>query len=139
MYLSTKEHDQLRAIVMGFEVPFRTFISRRLSLEYCTETDFINAVNAAVLSPGLSAMFSSELGKLKASPLRYYKLLLDAVQACSDKCVPNEIDVPNIATLITLYEVFGNKVTDFLAAFPDHNLFVSQMEKFKYVRNKLVY
>ena len=26
MYLSTKEHDKLRTIVMGFEIPFRTYI-----------------------------------------------------------------------------------------------------------------
>lgn len=137
MYLSTKEHDQLRTIVMGFEVPFRTFISRRLTSVFCTENDFVNAVNMAVLAPGLSTMFSSELGKIKASPSHYYKLLTDAVQACVDKCVPNEIDVPNIATLITLYEVFGNEVNDFLSAFPNHSLLLLQMEKYKYVRNKL--
>lgn len=137
MYLSTKEHDQLRTIVMGFEVPFRTFISRRLTSVFCTETDFVNAVNTAVLAPGLSDMFSSEFGKIKASPSRYYKLLADAVQACSNKCVPNEIDVPNIATLITLYEAFGNEVNDFMSSFPDHSLLIAQMEKYKYVRNKL--
>lgn len=137
MYLSTKEHDQLRTIVMGFEVPFRTFIARRLISIYETESDFANSLNQKVLTTGLSEMFSSEFGKLKASPSHYYKLLIDAVQACSDKCVSSEINVPNIATLITLYEVFNDKLADFMCAFSDHMLFVSQMEKYKYVRNKL--
>lgn len=137
MYLSSKEHDQLRTIVMGFEVPFRTFISRRLTSVFSTESDFVTAINTAVLAPGLPAMFCSEFGKLKATPFHYYKLLMDAAQTCIIKCVPNEINVPNIATLITLYEVFGNEVNDFLAAFPNHSSFVSQMVKYKYVRNKL--
>lgn len=122
---------------MGFEVPFRTFISRRITSAYTSEVLFSSAVNGAILAPGLPAFFASESGKIKKDPSHYYKLLTDTVQSCINKCVPNEIDVPYVSTLITLYEIFGNEVNDFMSSFPNHSLLISQMEKLKYVRNKL--
>ena len=137
MYLTSKEHDQLRTIVMGFEVPFRTFISRRLIQAYSSENAFVSALNNVVFTPGLPVMFQSELGKMKKNPSHIYGLLRNTVQSCIDKCVYNDTDVPNVATLIALYEAFGSIINDFLGAFPDHILFINQMEKYKYARNKL--
>ncbi len=122
---------------MGFEVPFRTFIARRITANYTTESDFISALTSAVLAPGLPVMFSNEFGKIKKIPAHYYKMLTDAVQACTVRCVPNDTDVPNVATLIVLYELFGNEINDFMLSFPNHTLFIDHMEKYRYVRNKL--
>ncbi len=137
MYLSTQEHDQLRTIVMGFEIPFRTFIARRLTSIYNSEAAFSVAINNAVIPPDSPAFVSSELGKIKSNTAKYYNILLDAVQACSYKCVPSEIDVPYVATLITLYLAFENNIRDFLKGFSNHSIYADSLDKYKYARNKL--
>lgn len=137
MYLSNREHDQLRTIVMGFEVPFRTFIARRLTSVYNSEEAFSVALNNAIIPPDSPVFVASEMGKIRANTAHYYKVLLDTVQACNLKCVPNEIDVPYVATLITLYLVFENTIRDYLAGFPNHSLYVDNLDKYKYARNKL--
>ena len=137
MYLSNREHDQFRTIVMGFEVPFRTFIARRLTSVYNSEEAFSVALNNAIIPPDSPVFVASEMGKIRANTAHYYKVLLDTVQACNLKCVPNEIDVPYVATLITLYLVFENTIRDYLAGFPNHSLYVDNLDKYKYARNKL--
>lgn len=42
MYLSTKEHDKLRTIVMGFEIPFRTYIAKKITLSYPDASSFFS-------------------------------------------------------------------------------------------------
>ncbi len=44
MYLTTKQHDQFRTLLMGFEIPYRNYIARRLISNYPTEKDLENAL-----------------------------------------------------------------------------------------------
>lgn len=49
MYLSTKEHDKLRTIVMGFEIPFRTYIAQKITLSYPDASSFFSAIDQITL------------------------------------------------------------------------------------------
>ena len=50
MYLSTKEHDKLRTIIMGFEIPFRTYIAKKITLSYTDASSFFSAIDHITIS-----------------------------------------------------------------------------------------
>ena len=45
MYLTLRQHDQFRTLLMGFEIPYRTYIARTIIREFPTENDFKVEVN----------------------------------------------------------------------------------------------
>ena len=52
MYLTSRQHDKLRSIVMNFEIPFRTFISDTLIKRYPTLELFQIALEATSIPEG---------------------------------------------------------------------------------------
>lgn len=137
MYLSTKQHDKLNTIVTSFEVPFRTYISKTLKRHYTDLHSFSLALNAISLPVGVSHTVSSEFGKIKSNPTHYYGLFEATIQASIDKVVLSEIQVPNVATLVAIVEVFTNEFKPLTDIFRSYSTFVFQLEKYHYVRNKL--
>lgn len=57
MYLSIKQHDLFRTILMGFEIPYRSYIADILISSYPSEGLFEHALTAKKASLRLSDPF----------------------------------------------------------------------------------
>lgn len=139
MYLSSNQHDQLQTIVTGFEIPFRTYIAIKLTDQYPTENDFTNIINTKTIpyTNSVYTMINSELGKIKANPTATYNQLTNTKNVKEKRIAETEIDVPNVARLISLTIIFKELFQDLLLSFRDENLYLQQAIIYKYVRNKL--
>ena len=106
MYLTTKQHDQLQILVSGFEIPYRSYIASELLKAYPSEASFASALISRPLFPNSNKQYqtiNSEFGKLKTNPSRVFTLLMNSLNAMRDKIIPDEIDVPNVATIISCH------------------------------------
>lgn len=140
MYLTTRQHDQLQILVSGFEIPYRSYIASEVLRAYPSEAPFVAALNTKPLFPNSNKQYqtiNSELGKLKTNPSRVYALLINSVNAMRNKIIPNEIDVPNVATIISLSVIFRELFSSLLCKYVDEITYLSQALKYKFVRNKL--
>lgn len=140
MYLSSKQHDQLQIIVSGFEIPFRSHIADVLLGIYSTESSFISDVNTRTLPTIRNQNYqvvNSELGKIKSAPQVFYRYLVNSKNAMNNGVVEQEIDVPNVTTLIALTIIFKEHFSSLLLNFRDENTYLTQALRYKYVRNKL--
>ena len=140
MYLSSKQHDQLQIIVSGFEIPFRSHIADVLLGIYSTESSFTSDVNTRTLPTIRNQNYqvvNSELGKIKSAPQVFYRYLVNSKNAMNNGVVEQEIDVPNVTTLIALTIIFKEHFSSLLLNFRDENTYLTQALRYKYVRNKL--
>lgn len=140
MYLSTKQHDQLQIIVTSFEIPYRSYVASEILNRFPTESDFVTDVAGRVSFPSKESNYqviNSELGKIKANPVAYYNLLVNANLAKNNGMVVDEISVPNVSTIISLTIIFKDIFLSFLSKFKDEETYLTQALKYKYVRNKL--
>lgn len=46
MYLSTKQHDDFRTLLMSFEIPFRAYIADKIITDYVDSASFETAMKA---------------------------------------------------------------------------------------------
>ena len=81
MYLSTKEHDKLRTIVMGFEIPFRTYIAQKITLSYPDASSFFSAIDQITLPDNASQELKSKYGQMKSQFAYYYQLFEMTIQS----------------------------------------------------------
>ena len=44
MYLTIKQHDMFRTLLMGFEIPYRAYIADVITTAYSTDLDFETAM-----------------------------------------------------------------------------------------------
>lgn len=110
MFLSNRQHTQLRTLVMDFEVPYRTYIASEI-VETYTREGFAHEI--ANRTPQISVYssfpkFSSIFGKIKTMPEKIYNLLTNAKTAGQKKIVEDEIEVPFISQLNVLVLVFND-------------------------------
>lgn len=106
MYLSTKEHDKLRTIVMGFEIPFRTYIAKKITLSYSDASSFFSAIDQITLPDNASQELKSKYGQMKSQFAYYYQLFKMTIQSSINKIVENDINVPDVGTLVSTIKIF---------------------------------
>lgn len=137
MYLSTKEHDKLRTIVMGFEIPFRTYIAQKITLSYPDASSFFSAIDQITLPDNASQELKSKYGQMKSQFAYYYQLFEMTIQSSINKIVENDINVPDVGTLVSTIKIFEPLFHDYTSCFSNYNTFIAQLDKYHYVRNKL--
>ena len=111
MFLSNKQHTQLRTLVMDFEVPYRTYVANEIVGKYRTPESFaIELTNrdAQTSQYNVFSKFSSIYGKIKSNPNKIYEILKDSKQAGEKKIVEDDIDVPFVSQLNILVLVFSD-------------------------------
>ncbi|MBR2505407.1 MAG: ATP-binding protein [Bacilli bacterium] len=140
MFLSNKQHTQLRTLVMDFEVPYRTYVASEIISQYRTPEIFLSelTIRAVQVSAYNSfSKFASLFGKMKADSSKIYDALKNAKKAGEIKIIEDDIDVPFVSQLNVLILVFGDLFQSYLKQFYDLNEFWSLASEFHYVRNKL--
>lgn len=137
MYLTTNQHDRLRTIIMSFEIPFRTYIATILLGKYSDINKFNKALIYGESIEDISPVFKSQIGKIKSKPEYTYDLLKSTLESRDKKIIKNEVKVPDVATIVGLILFFHKDFGDFISIFVEKEIFVKQIEKYHYVRNKL--
>ena len=140
MYLTIKQHDMFRTLLMGFEIPYRAYIADVITTAYSTDLDFETAMTQK--RSLLSASSPQFLRDVLTSAISNHKLkntyqkFQTAVNSV-DEIVTTDIDVPMVGALnlvtFALTENFGY----IYSLFGSYATFCDLAEKYRYSRNKL--
>lgn len=140
MYLTIKQHDHFRTLLMGFEIPFRAYVADVITSNYRTDTDFENAMVSknALLSPASPSFLRSVLPKaVSQGSLKYTYQKFVTAKTSVDEIVTTDIDLPMVGALnmttFSLTEDFG----DLYFLFGSYSTYCDLAEKYRYSRNKL--
>lgn len=139
MYLTVKQHDKLRNIVMNFEIPFRSYISSVIVNNFQDVSSFATEVSKRNMSlSNLDTNFiRSQAGKLSKKIEKLYDTINMCYLCWKNKKVIGEINVPDVADLIALTFLFKDIFNELYSCFPNEDVYKTQVEKYHYVRNKL--
>lgn len=140
MYLTIKQHDAFRTLVMGFEIPFRKYISDIVISTCPTEESFDSLMRSknSQLTPTspdfLKKVLSNACSK---NTLKNVYAKFKTATTSVEEIVATDIDIPMVGALnlvtFSLTEHFG----DLYALFGSYSSFCDLSEKYRYVRNKL--
>lgn len=142
MYLSQKQHSQLRTVVMNFEVPYRAFVAMEIMNNYPTVLDFENALATKTDLSSKYASYSSfagEFGKIKSNAKHIFGLLSNVRNSIGKPVQEEEINVPFVSQINTLVLIFSELFQTYINRFFNVYSFWEKAGKFHYVRNKLTH
>lgn len=139
MYLSIKQHDQFRTLLMGFEIPFRGYIADVLMTHYSSANDLETALLAknASLTPADPFFLRDVLpNSVKHSKIeKMYNTFSTA--SLTTEIVAVDQDMPMVGALnIITFALTGN-FNDLYSLFTDYSTFCDLAEKYRYARNKI--
>lgn len=139
MYLTLKQHDLFRTLLMGFEIPFRSYVAHTIVDSYDTKSKFENAM---VLKK--NQLTASDPSFLRVTLPRactggelsglYDKLVLAGSAAA---IVPIEQEVPKVGGLNIVTFALTGEFSDLYALFGGYTSYCALAEKYRFDRNKL--
>lgn len=140
MYLTIRQHDAFRTLLMGFEIPFRTHISKVITSSFSTDVDFESAMFAknALLSPSSPQFLKSTLAKAcKQHTLKdaYHKF--ETAVSSTDEIITTDIEIPMVGALNLVTFAFTESFNDLYALFGSYSAYCTIAELYRYCRNKL--
>lgn len=146
MYLTINQHDNFRTLLMGFEIPYRTYIAEVITRKYRTADAFVDAMktknaNLSATAPKfLRDMLPKECKREdipNASSLRKkYNLFVSAANS-RDFVVSDDTDTPMVGALNLVTFALTEDFTDLYKQFRSDSDFYELAEKYLYCRNKL--
>lgn len=140
MYLTIKQHDAFRTLLMGFEIPFRKYVADIVTTAYQSDDDFdtVMRLKHSQLTPSSPDFLKSVLSDActKNTLKKAYSKFQTATSS-TDEIITSDIDIPVVGALnlvtFALTENFGGLYT----LFGSYNSFCDLAEKYRYARNKL--
>lgn len=139
MYLSIKQHDQFRTLLMGFEIPYRGYIADILMTNY----PLMNDLEAALVSKNTFLQSSDPFflrttlpnAAKHAKVEKMYNAFSTAI--ATTEIVAVDQDMPMVGALnIATFALTGD-FQDLYNIFTTYSLFCDLAEKYRYARNKL--
>ena len=140
MYLTIKQHDLFRTLLMGFEIPFRTYIAKIITTTFSSDNDFEAAMSAKkmLLAPSSPKYLKDVLPNAcaqKTLKIAYSKFV--TATTSTDEIIIEDIEIPMVGALnlvtFALTECFGELYT----LFGSYSIFCDRAELYRYTRNKL--
>ena len=139
VYLSIKQHDQFRTLLMGFEIPFRGYIADVLMTHYSSANELETALLAknASLTPADPFFLRDVLpNSVKHSKVeKMYNTFSTA--ASTTEIVAVDQDMPMVGALNIITFSLTGIFNDLYNLFADYSTFCDLAEKYRYARNKL--
>lgn len=141
MYITSRQGDRLRNLVMGFEIPFRSFVANKILMSYTTFQDFEDAIVQVnnQLTIAESQLIKSKTGmwaKDTRITKKLYEILLSVHESYVKGDVDAEVKVPDLADIVVLTYIFKEKFED-LDIFESYMRYWELAERYHYIRNKL--
>lgn len=141
MYLSLKQHDLFRTLLMGFEIPFRSFIGEKILNCYDAYEKFEDALIARKdnLLSSDPIFLRNTLPKAcsKAECKDLYNRLTTAKDNRNSKVIADDQKVLMVGDLNIITFAFGNEFSELYFLFGSYNAYCTLAEKYRYARNKL--
>lgn len=140
MYLTIKQHDKFRTLLMGFEIPYRAYIADIVTSKYHSAIEFESAMVAkndqlSHSSPQfLKDVLPTAITKNTLKPT-YQKFI--TAKASVDEIVTTDIDLPMVGALNLVSFAMTECFADLYFLFNDYGTFCDLAEKYQYSRNKL--
>lgn len=140
MYLSIKQHDAFRTLLMGFEIPFRAYIAEIITAEYTTDVDFVAAMIAknqqiTVSSP---TFLRDTLGKAcRSNNLQQTYQKFVTAKTSVDEIVTSDIEIPMVGALNLVTFAFTEHFQDLYSLSGSYTKYCDLAEAYRYSRNKL--
>ena len=139
MYLSIKQHDQFRTLLMSFEIPYRKYIADVLLTHYSSAT----ALETALLAKNSSLIPSDPffLRDILPKSTRFNKVEnmynTFTTAMTTTEIVAVDQDMPMVGALNLVTFALTGIFSDLYNLFADYNTFCDLAEKYRYARNKL--
>lgn len=140
MYLTIKQHDSFRNLLMGFELPFRKYIADIITKSYKTAEAFDTAMRSKndllnLGSPTYLKKVLPEACRKNSLKNLYSKFVI--VKTSTEQIVTEDNEIPVVGGLnlvtFALNEYFG----DLYALFGTYGNYCDLSDKYLYARNKL--
>lgn len=140
MYLSIKQHDMFRTLLMGFEIPFRAYIAEVITSYYQTDSAFETAMTAktaslSAASPQFLRDVLREAISKKRLKLTYHKFV--TAKTSVDEIVTTDIELPMIGALNLVAFALTENFSNLYLLFGSYGKYCELAEKYRYSRNKL--
>lgn len=139
MYLTIKQHDAFRTLLMGFEIPFRKYIADVITSKYDSEDDFDMAMRSkySLLSPASPELLKTVLTKACSN-----NTLKDAYRkfqtaSTSGEIVSTDTEIPMVGLLNLVTFALTEDFRELYLLFGSYNSFCNSAETYRYARNKL--
>lgn len=139
MYLSIKQHDQFRTLLMGFEIPYRGYIADVLKSHYASANELEEALEAKNRASMPSDPFF--LKEVLSNSIKHKKVekMYHAFCAAASTTgiVAVDQDMPMVGALNLVTFALTNVFNDLYSLFSDYTTFCDFAEKYRYARNRL--
>lgn len=136
MYLTRKQCNSLRNIIMNIEVPFRSYVSITTIEKYKT-ADELKASILVAISKCTDLNLKSQLAKFVTDfPIIYEKLEF-AFRSYQQREPAGNGHVPSIGEINSLTLGLDNDFSDLINHFTDYTNYKTYVSKFRYIRNKV--
>ena len=139
MYLTIRQHDTFRTLLMGFEIPYRAYIADIITSAYSSGTSFeaamstkkqqINASSPSFLRETLTGCNSKKLN------LMYQKFV--TAKTSVDEIVTTDIDIPVVGALNLVTFALVEYFQDLYVLSGSYTKYCDYAEAYRYARNKL--
>lgn len=139
MYLSIKQHDDFRTLLMSFEIPFRAYIADKIITDYSDSTSFETVMKAKnnSLQPYDIQYLRDILPKICGGN-KLNKLYDKFITSYEPKpIVVNDIEVPMVGQLNVVTFSLTSTFADLYNIFSNYTDYCLLAEKYRYARNKL--
>lgn len=140
MYLTIKQHDMFRTLLMGFEIPFRAYIADVVTSNYRSDSNFETAMitKNGMLSPASPQFLRNVLPNAvsKNNLKQTYQKFVTA-KTSVDEIVTTDIDLPMVGALNLVTFALTENFGDLHLLFGSYSVYCDLAEKYRYSRNKL--
>lgn len=140
MYLTIKQHDCFRTLLMGFEIPFRKYIADIVSSAYQSDSAFDTVMRQknTLLTPTSPEYLKRVLpNACQNNTLKNAYSKFQVATTSIDEIVTTDIDIPMVGALNLVTFALTENFGDLYALFGSYNVFCDMAEKYRYARNKL--
>ncbi len=141
MYLTLKQHDLFRNLLMGFEVPYRAYIAHQVVINYPDINAFVTELQAKsqTLSPSDPVFLRQKLSNAysRAKIEKLYQTFITVNSNRNNLIIVSDQDVPMVGQLnIVTFSLIGvfRSLYSIVGSYMD---FCLVAEKYRYARNKL--
>lgn len=140
MYLTIRQHDLFRTLLMGFEIPFRAYVAHTITSKFISDDNFEKVMmgKKSLLSPASPQFLRDILPKAcSGQKLKGMYHKFEAATTSTSEIISEDIDIPMVGALNLVTFAITEDFSDLYALFGSYDSYCDLAEKYRYARNKL--
>lgn len=140
MYLTIRQHDLFRTLLMGFEIPFRAYIAQTIISAFASDDAFESAmtIKNSLIGPSSPQFLRDVLPtECRKHTLKKTYKKFETATFSTDEIVIEDIELPMVGALNLVTFALTEHFSDLYALFGSYNAYCACAELYRYARNKL--